>query len=136
MDKFTEVIKDYLDNLATKDEMFAHAYANEKKSVEECCNYIINAVEASGRRGFADEEVFGLAVEYYLDENASAERSKNCKVIINEEITLSESEKEEAKRSAINRYENEELAKLRKKEEKKKEEKKDDPVAKNQIAMF
>lgn len=119
MDKFTEVIKDYLNHLAANDEMFAQAYANEKKSVEECCNYIINAVEASGRKGFADEEVFGLAVEYYLDENASVERSKNCKIIINEEVTLSESEKEEAKRNAINRYENEELAKLRKKEERK-----------------
>ena len=143
MDKFIEVIKDYLDNLAIKDEMFSQAYANEKKTVEECCNYIIGAVEASGRQGFADDEVFALAVEYYVTEDAKAEDHKNCKVVINQEVTLSETEKEEARKTAINRYENEELAKLRKKEEKekekqqkKKEEQENDPVLKNQISMF
>lgn len=143
MDKFTSVIKDYLDNLATKDEMFSQAYANEKKSVEECCNYIIGAVEASGRQGFADEEVFALAVEYYVTEDAKAEDHKHCKVVINQEIPLSETEKEEAKKAALNRYENEELAKLRKKAEKekekqqkKKEEQENDPAIKNQISIF
>lgn len=136
MDKFTEVIKDYLNHLAANDEMFAQAYANEKKSVEECCNYIINAVESSKRIGFADEEVFAIAVEYYLDENATATSGKNCHVVINQEVHLTEEEKEEARKNAITRYENEQLAKLKKKEEKKKEEPKEDPVVKNQISMF
>lgn len=59
---FEETIKAYLDKRAKEDELFAKAYAKEGKSISECCNYILQEVEKSGRSGFADEEIYGMAV--------------------------------------------------------------------------
>ena len=73
---FEEAIKQYLDELAKTDKLFAKTYAKENKSVEECCNYIIAEVQklANRQRGVAlkDSEVYQLAVHYYDEDDIKA----------------------------------------------------------------
>lgn len=70
---FMEVIKSYLDRRAESDEAFAREYANEKKSVEGCCTFILGEVRRSGRQALTDDEVFGMAVHYYDEEGLTVE---------------------------------------------------------------
>lgn len=61
---FEERIKSYLDQRAAEDPQFAERYGNEKKSLEECCKYILGEVSASGQIGtrvtlcFANQYLF------------------------------------------------------------------------------
>lgn len=64
-DTFKLTVKNYLDNLATKDKMFAKAYIKENKNIEDCITYILTAVRSSGCKFFSDEEIFGMAIHYY-----------------------------------------------------------------------
>lgn len=68
--KALERIKSYLDERAKKDELFSQMYNKVEKSIEECFGYI---VEQARKRGKAvcmtDEEVFGLAVHYYCEDD-------------------------------------------------------------------
>lgn len=88
---FEETIKDYLDKRAKEDELFAKAYAKEGKSISECCNYILQEVEKSGRNGFADEEIYGMAVHYYDEETIKAkEMPSHVRVVVNHKIEKKE----------------------------------------------
>lgn len=62
---FAEAIKSYLDRRASEDKMFAESYANPKKSIGECCDYIVSEVKRQNRTAMTDDEVYGLAVHYY-----------------------------------------------------------------------
>lgn len=104
-DPFNEAIKAYLDKRAAEDELFAQSYAKEGKSIDECCRYIIQEVKKSGRQGFSDEEVFGLAVHYYDEDDLGKIGNLNCKVVVNTSIELTEEEKAAAKARAIAQYE-------------------------------
>lgn len=64
-DMFTATIRHYLDQRARDDEQFAAKYAEPSKSIDECVKYIYSEVRKSGRTGFADEEIYGMAVHYY-----------------------------------------------------------------------
>lgn len=63
-------IKKYLDKRAASDSTFAASYAKKNKSLDECMKFILGEAR---RRGTAvcmtDEEVFGLAVHYYDEDN-------------------------------------------------------------------
>lgn len=84
---FEETIKAYLDKRAKEDEMFAKSYAKEGKSISKCCNYILQEVEKSGRSGFADEEIYGMAVHYYDEDKIKAEAMpSNVRVVVNHKI--------------------------------------------------
>ena len=85
MNEFEKAIKKYLDNRATSDQLFAAKYTNEKKSIEECCRYIISEVKKSGREGYAHDEIYGMAVHYY-DEETLDIKNINCKVVITGEV--------------------------------------------------
>lgn len=63
-------IRQYLEERAGRDELFAAAYAKEGKSVEECFRYILTEARKRGTAVcMTDEEVFGLAVHYYDEDN-------------------------------------------------------------------
>lgn len=76
--------------------------------------------------GLADDEVFGLAVHYYDEDNLGEIKAVNCKVVVNHTVELTEEEKENARKEAYDQFQNEEVAKLRseKKETEEKEKKK------------
>lgn len=70
---FETAIKTFLDNLANEDAAFAETYQKPNKSISECCQYICQEVEKN-RKGAkcvacSDEEVYGLAIHYYDEDN-------------------------------------------------------------------
>mgnify|MGYP006326184381 CR=1 FL=1 len=82
MNKFEESIKEHLDTLT--DEDFKAKYNSDK--IEQCCNYIISEVKKSGREGFADEEIFDMAKNYYLQDIKDVEKPERSNVVINRTI--------------------------------------------------
>lgn len=79
---FETAIKNYLDKRAQEDPQFAITYAKPNKNVEECCKYIFQEVEKNkpkGERwvGVSDDEVFGLAVHYYDEDEIVVDGPKN-----------------------------------------------------------
>ena len=82
---FENAIKNYLDKRAESDRLFAESYKKENKSIQECCNYIIGEVQKianQGRAALTDDEVFGMAVHYYDEDDIKAEKKINAKVIV------------------------------------------------------
>lgn len=113
MDKrFKETIKAYLDARAKEDALFAEKYANPAKNIDDCAAYIISTVQEEGGCAYTDDEVFGMAVHYYDEENPDFNRDATCTVIDNHSIPLTEDEKAEARQRAMKRYEDAELARL------------------------
>lgn len=122
-DTFKTTIKAYLDKRAAEDELFAKTYAKKNKNLDECCNYILQQVQKSGCMGFADEEIYGMAVHYYDEDDIKNVKPVSAgKIVVNHVVELSEAEKAEAKEKAKADYEKEQLVKL-KDEERKREEK-------------
>ncbi len=110
---FQDTIKAYLETMAENDALFAVKYANPSKSVSDCCIFIINQVQKSGCNGFADEEIFGMAVHYYEENEIEVGKPINCQVVVNHTVELTEEEKEQARQDAINKLRDEEMAKMR-----------------------
>lgn len=78
MNNFELAIKAHLDQRAATDALFAQAYAKPKKSIEECCRFIYGEVSKKDRGGanclaLSDDEVFGLAVHYYDEDDIKVE---------------------------------------------------------------
>lgn len=100
-EKFKETIKAYLDKLAGSGD-FALSYANPNKSLDECIDYILTQVKSSGCAGFTDEEIYGMAVHYYDEENpGEIKRGLGGQVVVNHHVELTEEEVEEARRKAL-----------------------------------
>lgn len=120
--KALERIKSYLDERAKKDELFSQMYNKVEKSIEECFGYI---VEQARKRGKAvcmtDEEVFGLAVHYYCEDDLEEHPlPKGVKVDIAvgtdaDEIWSEKDEREMIKRKAVEEYKAQ-MKEMRKKE--------------------
>lgn len=122
MTQFETVIKAYLDERAARDPQFAAKYANEKKSIEECCKFIEAEVcdlvaNKSGAQsyGMTDAEVYSLAVHYYDEADLKPKPIKACSTeVFKTGITYepTEQEKEEARKAALKRLEDEAFEKL------------------------
>lgn len=110
---FQETIKAFLEAKAQNDDAFNERYRNEKKSIEECCNFILNTVQKSGCNGFTDDEIYGMALHYYDEANHDETilKAVNANVVINHQIELSEEEKKELDEKAKKDYYDEQLRK-------------------------
>lgn len=107
-DNFKATIKKYLDVKASSDELFAKVYSNEKKSLSECIKFILTEVRKSGKCAMSDDEVYGIAIHYYDEANVKVDDDVSVRVVFpNTGIEISEEEKEEAKRKAIEAYQQE-----------------------------
>lgn len=62
----------------------------EGKSIDKCCDFILIKVKDSGRQGFADQEIFDLAVEYYRTENTVIGTAPSARVVVNKAIAKPE----------------------------------------------
>ena len=111
---FKEAIKTYLDQRAKDDSLFATTYAKPNKNIDECCNYIIGEAKKRGDNAvfMSDDEVFGLAVHYYDEDDIEVGKAVNCGVIVNHRVELSPEEQAEARENALKAYQNEELRKI------------------------
>ena len=114
--RFQERIKEYLDEYASKDGKFAEKYANPKKSIEECCDFIAGQVQKLGVQGMDDDEVYGLALHYYQEDDIGKVDKVNYSVVVNEKVELTEEEIAEAKKDAIERITREEMDRIKAKE--------------------
>lgn len=119
--EFQRTIKAHLDNLAGFDDNFAQKYAKEGKSIEECCNYILGTVKNSGCNGFTDDEIFGMAVHYYEEDDLGEIKAVKGTVVVNHKVELTEEDKAKAKADAIEAVKQEEIRKLKEKEKKERE---------------
>jgi len=110
---FKNTIKAYLDKRANDVELFAVAYAKTNKNINDCINYILNTVQKSGCNGFADDEIYSMAVHYYDEDNIAAGNPISCHVVVNHTVELTAEEKAEARKEAIQRATNEAYAKMK-----------------------
>lgn len=68
--KAIERIKSYLDERAEKDELFSQMYEKVDKNLQGCFDYIVAQAKKRGNAVcMTDEEVFGLAVHYYCEDD-------------------------------------------------------------------
>lgn len=111
-DYFKETIKNYLDTKAKNDELFRAKYESHNRPIENVVTYILNQVQKSGCHGFHDDEIFGMAVHFYEEQITDIGKSMNCNVVVNHHIELTEEEKEEQRKIALKRFQDEELRKL------------------------
>lgn len=142
MKKFQEAIKAYLDKRAAEDLLFAQSYAKEGKSIEECCRYIIG--EASKQREdqaavMSDSEVYGLAVHYYDEDNIKINPVHIGARVEHNGATYepTEEDKENARKAALKRLEDEAYKKLHTPKKKKAKEATEQPAnVGTQISLF
>ena len=107
MNEFQKVIKTYLDDFASKDAEFSNKYAEKAAKlggneavIKQCCNYICREVKKSGRQGFADAEIYGMAVHFIDESELTAAKGVNGQVVVNHSIELTEADKERLRREA------------------------------------
>ncbi|PPL04921.1 PcfK-like family protein [Parapedobacter indicus] len=115
-DSFKEIISEHLKGLAAKDPLFAETLKKPKKNIDDCVTYILNAVKTSGRSGFTDQEIFGMAVHYYDEDDIKPGAAvKNYRVVTNRAPKLSKEEIEAAKKDAYNSVVKAEIDRLKQK---------------------
>lgn len=111
---FTRTILTYLEKRAETDYLFAESFAKPDKNIDDCITYILNTVQKSGCMGFADLEVYSMAVHYY-DENIIevGNPMNGCQIAVNHVVELTEEEKAEARKDAIKKLQNEAYTKMK-----------------------
>ncbi|SHG28197.1 PcfK-like family protein [Dysgonomonas macrotermitis] len=104
---FTRTILTYLEKRAETDALFAQSFANPAKDIDSCVTYILNTVQKSGCNGFADEEIYTMAGDYYnTDTIEIGNPVNNCRISVNHVVELTAEEVEEAKKEAIRKIHN------------------------------
>ncbi len=100
------VIKTYLDDFASNNPDFAKKYNDDtrKKSMEECCEFIISQAKKGGKNGYTDQEVFGWAVHYFDEEEIDFTKGISAKVITNHHAELTQEEKDKIMEKAKQEY--------------------------------
>ncbi|NCT92923.1 MAG: PcfK-like protein [Chitinophagaceae bacterium] len=112
---FKNVIQEHLSGLAAADPLFSETLKKQNKNIDDCITYILNTVQESGSNGFADEEIYQMAVHYYDEDNIQPGKAIECSVVVNHKVELTEDEIQEAKQKAIKKIIDEQAEKLKKK---------------------
>ena len=86
-DNFKKVISQHLNGLAANDPLFAETLKKENKNINDCITYILNRVKESGCNGFEDEEIFGMAIHYYDEDDLKPGKSIDCQIVTNHKAT-------------------------------------------------
>lgn len=133
---FKQTISEYLNKRAATDPLFAPNLEKSNKNIDDCITYILNCVKKSGCSGFSDEEIYSMAVHYYDEDEIDVGKPVSCNVVVNHKVVLTEEEKAEARKKAIEKYQEEQLRKMQDTKPAKK--KKSDEVQEdgNQLSLF
>lgn len=110
---FKKTIQMYLEQRASEDELFAERYRNPNKDMDGCVTYILNWVKNSGSNGFSDGEIYGQALHFWDEDEIEVGEPIDCHVVVNHVVPLSDEEKEDARRKAVERYQNEVYQRLK-----------------------
>ena len=109
---FKNTIKAHLDQRAETDVLFSFQYSKPEKNIDDCVTYILNEVKKSGCNGFADDEIYSMAVHYYDEDNIEVGKPMNAHVVVNHVVELTEEEKEQARKDAIQKVQDEAYRKM------------------------
>ena len=102
-DPFKEAISTHLQEMAKSDEVFAKTLSKPNKNIDDCIIYILNEVKKTGRQGFADDEIYNMAIHYYDEESIEIGKPLNVKIVVNQALAASPQKvKEHAKTTAKN----------------------------------
>lgn len=112
--QFKDIIQAYLNKRGEDDPLFAETLKKPGKNIDDCLTYIFNTVQASGCNGFADEEVFQMAVHYYDEDDIKVGTPVSGQVVVNRKVELTDEDKQLAKKEAMDRLINEEQSKIKK----------------------
>lgn len=121
---FKMAIQSYLEKKAKEDSLFAVTYAKENKNIDECCDYIIGEAKKQGNAvAMTDDEVFGIAIHYYDEDNIKVNKLPNSvrASVSSPKVKLTEEDKKKAREEAIKRFTEEQYASIKKKPSKRKE---------------
>lgn len=111
-EQFTRTIAEYLNLRAATDPLFAPNLAKPHKNIEDCITYILQQVQQSGCNGFEDDEIYSMVLHYYDEDDLEVGSPVACHVVVNHTIVLTEEEKAEAHKQAIQQYQAQELRRL------------------------
>ena len=111
-EQFTRTIAEYLNLRAATDPLFAPDLAKPHKNIEDCITYILKQVQQSACNGFEDDEIYSMALHYYDEDDLEVGSPVACHVVVNHTIVLTEEEKAEARKQAIQQYQAQELRRL------------------------
>lgn len=103
-DTFKQTIESYLQRRALDDQLFAETLNKPGKNIDDCITYILNQVKDSGMNGFADEEIYQMAVHYYDEDGIKPGAKIKCQVIVNHQVELTPEEIEKARKEAFNQF--------------------------------
>ena len=92
--EFKNTIKNHLDELAKVDNSIKEMLLKPNKSIEECCNYIIQEVKRKNYTAVADEDVYAIAVSYYKDDSIKDVEVENAHVVVPSNVSVVKEEKE------------------------------------------
>ena len=111
-EQFTRTIAEYLNLRVATDPLFVPNLAKLHKNIEDCITYILKQVQQSGCNGFEDDEIYSMAVHYYDEDDLEVGRAVACHVVVNHTLVLTEEEKAEARKQAIQQSQAQELRRL------------------------
>jgi hypothetical protein len=114
-ENFKKTIENFITSASEKNDLLKLALAKEEKTIDGCINFILNEVHKSGINGWADEDVYELAVFYYIQDNIEESKPLEMDIVVNHRVELTAEEKEEQKEKAKNEIFNQTLADLKKK---------------------
>lgn len=83
LDEFEKSLLSHLEKLAKSDKGIAKNLKKPSKNITDCATYVIQEVRKTGRQGFADDEVFGLALHYYDEDSITVGSRPNTTVVVN-----------------------------------------------------
>ncbi len=109
---FRDAIESFVITKMDSNPFFAKKVCNPNKNIDDCLTYILNTVKNSGIQGFADDEIFSMAVHYYEEENLEIGKPINCKIVVNHHVELTPEEIEELKQKARDDVYNKERTRL------------------------
>jgi len=114
-DLFKQRLMEHLQGLAATDPVFAEKMANPNKNIDKCADHVISWVEKQQRCGFDDSEIYGQAVHYYDEDDVGSVSHRDCRIVIDEAVELSEEEKADARKQAMERMIAKEMERMQKK---------------------
>lgn len=99
---FVETITAYVEGFAQNNPEFAERLKIESKSMEQCCIFILEEVRKSGCCGFTDEEIYGMALHYWDEDDIQVASTKlQGHFVVNHVVELTQEEKDAMKQRAL-----------------------------------
>lgn len=97
LDMAEQRIKQYLDEMSERDESFREKYKSDNQSIRDCRIYIEGEVRKQMRAMFTDDEIFGMAVHFFVEGIQVGHTGNMSKIVHSGDYSKEEIEKEIAK---------------------------------------